>query len=39
MPFGYISHKTPWKNATLKILNNPNLMKVYILIKREHIIW
>jgi len=27
MPFGYIPHKTPWKNATLKILGNPSMIR------------
>ena len=27
MPFGYIPHKTPWKNALLRILGNPNMMR------------
>jgi ubiquinone/menaquinone biosynthesis C-methylase UbiE len=27
MPFGYIPHKTPWKNAISKILGNPNMMR------------
>ena len=27
MTFGYIPHKTPWKNAISKILGNPNMMR------------
>lgn len=27
MPFGYIPHKTLWKNAILKILGNPNTIR------------
>lgn len=27
MPFGYIPHKTPWKNVILKLLGRPSLMR------------
>lgn len=27
MPFGYIPHKTPWKNAILRILGNPSMIR------------
>ena len=27
MRFGYIPHKTPWKNAILKILGNPSMIR------------
>lgn len=27
MSFGYIPHKTPWKNAILRILGNPNIIR------------
>ena len=27
IPFGYIPHKTPWKNAFLKIFGHPNIMR------------